>query len=222
MKRISLVTLAAIPLLWGCQSNDAKFDTDQGAIDARKLAKECVEMQKNNPKKFRVSASPFCDDWDIYEYCTGCENEKTARKVVRGYMKLYKQGINISKISPDQASGDKVLDLESEGTGKMAKEKKSRSAPVETYCWFGDTERICIEKQDLNCEANRSGSVNCSAKGEWSGKDPGDTRYYNFGSWRTNDEYKDALFNSMLCFHKGNLSNKNSPTCSAARYYGLL
>ena len=59
MKRISLVTLAAIPLLWGCQSNDAKFDTDQGAIDARKLAKECVEMQKNNPKKFRVSASPF-------------------------------------------------------------------------------------------------------------------------------------------------------------------
>jgi len=246
MKRIVLATFFITPLLWSCQSNSAKFDTAWGVIDAREFAKKCVDLQKNNPTKFEINAryQMLCRDPKVvYEFCSGCDGEQVT-KVVYGYMNLHKDGVDISAISPEQASGDKPLDLASTekpndtdcdadcwkrrdeasfaSMRENAKRQESRLATAETYCWFSDTERVCIEKQNLSCETNRSGSIHCSAKGEWSGKDPIDTKYYVFDSWKTNDEISDTLFNSMLCFHKGRLTNDDGPTCSAARHYGLI
>ena len=59
MKKSVIAALCLFPFVWGCQGQNgsAKFETDYGTIDARKHAKECVELEKTNPKKIEINAS---------------------------------------------------------------------------------------------------------------------------------------------------------------------
>lgn len=104
----------ALPLIGSCSGGGGSAvydDPNHGTIDARKLAKECVSLLKNNPKKFELNArytllcksGPFSEPGEL-------------NSVVTGYMKLIRGGENIASISPDQVLGREPLKL----TGKKS------------------------------------------------------------------------------------------------------
>ena len=110
MKKSVIAAIFISPFLWGCQGS-AEFDTDFGTIDARKHAKECVELEKTNPKKIEINVEYYglCTDY-FYRSNPYLEKEP-AYLAVTGYMKLLRQGIDISRVSTDQAMGKKPLKL---------------------------------------------------------------------------------------------------------------
>ena len=131
MTKSLILPLLLIPVVYGCKSADsAIYSTDWGKIDARELAKECVDLQQNNPTKFKINTKyqVLCRDPKFtYEFCTGCEREKTHSKVVSGYMKLIREGRDISSISPKQVIGSAPTESPRSGIASNRSQPSSSS-----------------------------------------------------------------------------------------------
>ena len=140
MKKSLILPLLLIPIVYGCKSADsAIYSTDWGKIDARELAKECVDLQQNNPAKFKINTKyqVLCRDPKFtYEFCTGCEREKTTSKVIVGYMQLIREGRDISSISPKQVIGS--APTESPRSGIASNRSQPSSSGKKTNSLYDD------------------------------------------------------------------------------------